>query len=321
MTKGRTAGVALLSVIAIAGITGALAYHVISMQSLTIEHSGLSINQDRAFAYALGVEQFAIQKLVEDFQRETERGFDSEIEEWASLLPPLEVPNGEVHLRLIDLMSRFNINSMFDESNAVAQLALERICSELGIDISVAARIRDWIDPNSETVQNGGEDWDYAAFDTPFRTPNQFAADISEVLYFAPMLKETYEVLREHLTVLPTPTLSVNLNTASEVVLASLIPESESSMFLESFVEKERSYDSVQRASSAFGPFAAIEDYLQVRSDFFELHVTVIMENDSRVDLTSTLYRSPTEGRTVPYKRDLSQRHDWTIDEENPDGY
>ncbi|MCY3884990.1 MAG: type II secretion system minor pseudopilin GspK [Gammaproteobacteria bacterium] len=315
-TSRRISGVALLSVMAIVGITGILAYHIVTMQTLTVSHSGLTLNQEDALLYAKGVEEYVALKLTEDFSGETSGGFDSEVEEWASLIPPFEVPEGYVYLQVVDLTSRFNANSLIDPENVVAQHTLQKLCSELGLDISVAAKLQDWIDEDTNTLPNGAEDWEYALFDTPFRTANQFAADMSEVSFFAPLVKEAMVELEKHITVLPTPTLGINLNTVSPPLLTALIPDASSVHFVEGFCEEERSFDNIQTATSSFPSLAAIEDYLRVKSDFFELKVTVLMGERTRIDTTSTLYRSPTDGTVTVYKRDLSRRHNWTTEDE-----
>lgn len=314
--KRRISGVALLSVMAIAGITGILAYHIVTMQALTVSHSGLTINQEDALSYAKGIEEYVKEKLTEDFGGEITSGFDSEVEEWASLISPFEVPEGQVYLQVIDLTSRFNANSLIDPENKVAQHTLQMLCSELGLDVSVAAKLQDWIDPDTNTLPNGGEDWEYALFDTPFRTANQFAADISEVSFFAPLLKEAMMELEQHITVLPTPTLGINLNTVQEPLLTALIPDQANVQFVEKFCEEERSYDNISTATSSFPSLAAVEEYLRVKSDFFELKVTILMGERTRIDTTSTLYRSPADGSVTVYKRDLSRRHNWTTEEE-----
>lgn len=315
-TRRRTSGVALLSVMAIAGITGILAYHIVTMQFLTVSHSGLTIDQEDALLYAKGIEEYVGQKLSEDFSGETSGGFDSEVEEWASLIPPFDVPDGYVYLQVVDLTSRFNANSLIDPENHVAQQTLQRLCAELGLDISVATKLQDWIDTDTNTLPNGGEDWEYALFDTPFRTANQFAADISEVSFFAPLLKEAMLELEKHITVLPTPTLGINLNTVNPPLLTALIPDTENVQFVEGFCEEERSFDNIQTASSAFPSLAMVEDYLRVKSDFFELKITILMGERTRLDTTSTLYRSPADGTVTVYKRDLSRRHNWTTEDE-----
>ena len=317
--KRRNAGVALLSVMAIAAVTGALAYHVVSLQSLTISHSSISLNMDSALSYALGAEEFAKRVLAEDALGEAETGFDSEIEDWANLIAPFEVPNGTINVRIIDLASRFNANSVADPENTVAQTGLKVLCEELGLDVSVAARIIDWVDKDTETTPNGGEDWDYAIYNIPFRTPNSFAMDITEFSFFAPLLRDAQREFEKHITVLPTANLGVNVNTASEPVLKALLPESESALFLEGFVEEERAYETVQSASNVFPAFTPIEDYLSVKSDFFELHVTITIGLRTRLDLTSTMYRAPGRGDVTVYKRDLARRHDWTIENEEYD--
>lgn len=310
----RNAGVALLSVVAIAGITSILAYHIITMQSLTISHSELSISQENALSYALGVETFVAEKLVEDA---TGEAYDALTDDWANLEIPFEIPNGSMQLRVIDLMSRFNANSLSDPENTVAHQSMQRLCAELDFDATVAPKFQDWVDADTNTLPNGGEDWEYAILDTPFRTANQFATDITEVSFFAPMYRDAKEELEKHITVLPTPTLAVNLNTAPATVLIALLPDAHTSApYIEAFTEEERSFDSVQSASSIVAPLVAIEDYLRVKSDYFELHVTVLMGDRTRLDMTSTFYRSPFGGDVTVYKRDLARRHDWEGEED-----
>lgn len=311
--KRRNAGVALLSVVAIAGITGILAYHIITMQTLTISHSELSLSQESALSYALGVETFVAEKLAEDGAGEA---FDAFTDDWNNLEIPFEIPNGSMQLRVVDLMSKFNANSLADPENTVAQQSMERLCAELGFDATLAPKFQDWVDGDTNTLPNGGEDWEYAILDTPFRTANQLAFDITEVSYFAPMYRDATKELEKHITVLPTPTLAVNLNTAPATVLIALLHDPQNAPYIEAFTEEERSFDSVQSASSIVAPFTEIEDYLRVKSDYFELHVTILMGDRTRLDMTSTLYRSPFGGDVTIYKRDLARRHDWNEEEE-----
>jgi general secretion pathway protein K len=68
---------------------------------------------------------------------------------------------------------------------------------------------------------SGGEDVVYSDADPPYRTANSTITSTSELMAIAGFDRDTYRRLAPYITVLPQGT-KLNVNTASDVVLASL---------------------------------------------------------------------------------------------------
>ena len=144
---------------------------------------------------------------------------------WATDLPPLPVDGGVITGHLEDLQGRFNLNNLVDgdgKEDAIAKQQFERLLSTLRLDPTLAARVVDWLDTDAETTFPGGaEDEVYAGADIPYRTPNTLITTSSELLAIEGFDRDNFALLAPYVTALPNGT-KINVNTASDVVLASL---------------------------------------------------------------------------------------------------
>lgn len=134
--------------------------------------------------------------------------------------------------RLEDLQGRFNLNNLVYEG-VVDELSLrqfERLLESLGLDPTLASVVVDWLDSDAETAfPYGGEDGVYTANDPPYRTANSIITSPSELMAMSGVDVETYQALLPYVTTLPSGT-SLNVNTASEYLLASLSDDIDLSM-------------------------------------------------------------------------------------------
>ena len=311
----RTAGVALLSVMSIVGIAAVLAYHVLSMQSITVAHSSLSLNYDYAMQYVHANEKFVQEWLRRDWDDGQSREFDAYTENWAQNLPNFGIPGGSMRVRVIDLSSKFNLNALSDESNTEVLAKTIKLFERLNLDIDTASKWKDWVDLDTQKLMKGAEDYEYAIYEPPFRTPNQMAADLSELLIFSNIDNETVNTMREYVATLPTHEFKVNINTVSEVVLRSLFSKQSLQNELGTLFLGPRMYKSTADAISSIPALDEVKDMLKVTSDFFLLEQTITYGADRlRIDVTSEMYRSPNTGIVTIYKRDTSRRHSWSED-------
>jgi general secretion pathway protein K len=127
--------------------------------------------------------------------------------------------------RLEDLQGRFNLNNLIGADGMENQLArrqLERLLNSAEIDPALAGAVVDWLDPDTELrFPTGGEDVVYTSQDPPYRTANSMITSTSELMAISGFDRELYQRLAPYITVLPRGT-KLNVNTASDVVLASL---------------------------------------------------------------------------------------------------
>ena len=306
MIHGRNHGVALVSVLLIVAVVSALAYHLMTHHALTLAASRQLFEQAQLREYALGGEIFARQMLYEDWEQESSRPIDTFLEKWSKPFNPPQIEDGEVEVRVTDLAGRFNLNSVVGGGGLENHARLKRLYRALNIDSSLADRWLDWIDDDSEVTGLGLEDGDYLLYDVPYRTANQPAAHLSEVALAAGLSREEFERLRSHVTVLPPLRLGVNVNTATSSVLESLGPNFGPSE-AQSLVQSEREYEDIESFTADYAALGGSAGVLAVRSDYFEISVRV-ERFESRVVLTTVVYRDPSSGQLSVLSRDFGQK-------------
>ena len=306
MIHGRNHGVALVSVLLIVAVVSALAYHLMTHHSLTVAASRQLFEQAQLREYALGGEIIARQLLYEDWEQESSRPIDTFLEKWSKPFTPPQIEDGEVAVRVTDLAGRFNLNSVVGGGGLENHSRLKRLYRALNIDPSLADRWLDWIDDDTEVTGLGLEDGDYLLYDIPFRTANQSAVHISEVALAAGLSREEFERLRSHVTVLPPLRLGVNVNTATSSVLESLGPNFGPSE-AQSLVQSEREYEDIESFTADYAALGDSAGVLAVRSDYFEISVRV-ERFESRVILTTVVYRDPSSGQLSVLSRDFGQK-------------
>jgi general secretion pathway protein K len=173
--------------------------------------------------YVQGAEAWAADILRQDLVDSPDS--DNLGELWAVELPPLPVDGGTIRGRLEDLQGRFNLNNLIGSDGKESMLArrqLERLLVSVEADPALAGAVVDWLDPDTELrFPSGGEDVVYSDADPPYRTANSMITSTSELMAVAGFDRDIYRRLAPFITVLPAGT-KLNVNTASDVVLASL---------------------------------------------------------------------------------------------------
>jgi len=314
LTKSRNKGVAVLGVLAIVGVTGMLAYQLVSLQSVSIAHVKLTKNYDQLLAYASGLEELFSARLLQDWFEADDRPFDNYEEDWASSKIEFEISDleeSEFNIRVFDLQSQFNANGLNDPDSLIAGSAFNNLCSEIRLPYDTAPKIQDWIDDDESIQPSGGEDFEYSRYNPPFRTPNQLVADISEFDYFLNLNDEELQFLSDHVVLLPTNQLIVNINTVSEPVLEALLESVDVQEDVRSIVNDDRDYTDVEEIIADYPYMEALRPNLAISSNFFRLEATVYIPNLGRIDFTSEFFRHPDDGEVTVYKRDFGKRHVW----------
>ena len=226
-------GAALITAILITAIATIAAVSMASRQHLDIRRTTNVIESSQAYLFALGAEEWGKQVLVRD---RLDNSVDHLDEDWAKILPPIDVEGGRVAGQIEDMQGRFNLNNLVIDppspqggqqaTQQVSQLdmdRLQRLLQQLGLDEDLRFVILDWIDENEDpSMPVGAEDFSYLGLELPYRTPNAKMASVSELLLIDGIDRETYEALLPHVTVLPEYT-AINVNTASAEVLMAVV--------------------------------------------------------------------------------------------------
>ena len=240
-TQSRQAGIAVLTAVLVVAIATILAVNLLWQSSVNLSRTETLLLQDQARQYALGGEEFAKFGLAEDFRDEGDTGTDTVQENWAKPLV-FPVQSGKLEGFLVDQQGRFNLNSLIDEKGKPVASMVEQyqrlltlLPLEVPLDIGTAENLTeatiDWLDPDQSPGLNGAEDDRYTGRQPPYRPANFWFTSTSELLAVEGYSGTIYAALAPHVTALP-PLLGnqensrwkINVNTATAVVLASLLP-------------------------------------------------------------------------------------------------
>ena len=223
MRREGERGAALLAVLLLVAITGAIAAAALERLRLSraIAENATALDQARAFAD--GAEQLAILTLDDRIAESPDKTLDTG---WNGAVRRIALPGGgSAEARVRDGGNCFNLNSVVEgdprtalsrRPSGVSQftglmLALEVPEAEAR---RIAEATADWIDSDSDAGPVAAEDAAYAAGDAPYRTGNTLFADPGELRAIAGVSPALYRRLRPWLCALPTSDLSpMNINT------------------------------------------------------------------------------------------------------------
>ena len=295
-----------MSVLLIVGVVTALAYHLIMSHSLTLASSKQLFYGAQAREYALGGEVFARQLLYDDWEDEDTREMDTLMEPWSEPLEPFEIDDGVLMVQIVDLSGRFNLNSVVGEHGPDNMERFKRLLQSLGIDENYADKWLDWIDEDLEVSGFGAEDGDYLLLDEPYRTANQLAFDVSELMAIGVFRPEELALLAPFVAALPTDELRVNVNTAPQMVMEALSPNFGASQ-AQSLVESPRDYADVETVTASYASLGDSVAVMAVRSDYFLIQVRAeVLE--TRAELSTLIHRDATEGTVTVMSRDFGKK-------------
>ena len=234
----RERGAALLAVLLLVAVTGAIAAAAMESLRLSRAVAANAAALDQARFFADGVEQLALLTVDDLVTRSPGRTTDDG--GWNGALRRLPMPGGAIaEVRVRDGGNCFNVNSVVEGE---AQGSLIRrpsgVAEFTGLMIALGAgeaeahrlaeAAADWADSDTVPGPDGAEDEAYASGTNPYRTANNLFAEPGELRAVAGMTPELYRRLSPWLCALPVSDLSpLNLNTLTPdqaPLLAMLAP-------------------------------------------------------------------------------------------------
>lgn len=224
MRRVRERGVAVVTAILVVAVAASAATWMLAQQSATLNQTALVASRAQAEFFAQAGLDWARGILAEDARRGS---IDTLDEAWAQPLAGLPVERAVVSGAILDAQSRFNLNNLVrDGRRSERDVAiLERLLASLGLDTALAAAVLDWIDGDADLAGPGGaEDAYYLGLARPYRAANRPLAQVEELYRVRGFDARTVAKLRPHVTALAART-AVNANTATEEVLAAILPE------------------------------------------------------------------------------------------------
>ena len=296
-------GVALITALLITALASLVAANLAWDNALDVRRTMVLLNNDQAVQVALGAESWVVGILHQDLE---ESDIDHLGEIWAIQLPGFPIEGGDVTGTIIDLQGRFNVNNLIDDNGEVEKKSLERfrrLLQALEIDPRFAGLAADWMDRDAEaSFPDGAEDSIYTSILPPYRSANQSLTSASELAALEGMDRQSFRILRPHITALPGRT-NVNVNTATGAVLQSL-DENMSASDVEGLISERESagFADIQTAFSSLVP-PDVLNTLEDKTNYFQLKVVVRIDT-VRVTLYSLLQRGP-QGNVTPILRSL----------------
>ncbi len=195
-------GAALITVLFVFMIAALIAMGMLTRTRLVTLRTGNMLSQNQAYAEALGAELWARQLLLVSAKREP--GLDHLGQPWANANAAALVTNGALTLRIEDEQARFNLNGMIDSDLERGRfLQLVRL---LGLREEVAPII-------------------IARLGT--KAAPQLLHDESELRAIEGLLPDEVTRLMPHVVALPETESTLNVNTASDMLLRAYIPDAE----------------------------------------------------------------------------------------------
>jgi general secretion pathway protein K len=221
MDRSRQRGLALVTAMLVVAIVATVATYLSFRQQVWLRQVQNATDRATVESVRQGALAYASLYLDEDL-RITKT--DNLREKWAQPLV-LPIEGGQVAIQASDAQGRFNLNNVLrnnaPSTNDIA--VLQRLLTSLKLDPGLVEALVDWVDADSQSRPNGGEDIEYGTASPPYRPGNQPLQSVDELRLVKGFTREIVEALRPFVIALPNAT-EINVNTAPEPVLAALFP-------------------------------------------------------------------------------------------------
>lgn len=288
----QQSGIALIMVLLVVALVAIMMAGIASKQKLSMRRTGNLLNNEQAYMYLLGAEDWAKNILAQDFKDNKTDSFD---DDWALELPPIPVEGGTIQGKIKDLQARFNINNFLKAGNPDKDsIALfKNLLNENNIEAEVTDAIIDWLDADLDaTIPAGAEDGDYLNSKVAYRAANRLMASASELVLVKGFNYKSYKKIAPYIVALPVFT-PLNVNTAGAMQLSMLSNQISLTEAKEIIKERGKSgYKSVNEfiEQDALKGKKITKNLLSVRSEYFLLQARSVIGN-VRSELYSVLYR------------------------------
>jgi general secretion pathway protein K len=214
----RQRGVILISALIVMALATVVAAALFFDTGLVARRAAANFGFEQAVQLAQGAEALAAQALGDD-RNQT----DTLQESWAQAVDPVEFDDGLIlEARLSDLSGRFNLNTLVNADGTPNENAVKvftRLLELVGLETRWADMMVDWIDPDTQPGGNGAEDGAYLSQTPPHRAANLGVTSVSEMLQLPGFGGDMYRALWPHVTALPASARTINVCTASGIVL------------------------------------------------------------------------------------------------------
>jgi general secretion pathway protein K len=300
---------------------------------------------EQAYQYTLGIEDWAGVILKDDLDQNLSDSCD---DAWATIIPPIPIPGGQMQGRLYDLQALLNVNNVIgnknergeqiENKNAVKRLQRLLMTTTTGFSadpIELSDAILDWIDEDNKDRSNLAESSYYKSLTPAYLAANGRITSLSEIRiikgFDETITNETneeevdilYKKVIPYLAALPSNQISINVNTAPREVLLSIagVTEQQITNILED--RKGGAFESITDFVTSVGGGTnsnPIEQQgLTVESNYFLLKGSIQI-NNVRLFINSVLFRDNSKKQVHVIQREFNEiSQDEIVDTCKPD--
>jgi general secretion pathway protein K len=331
--RRRQRGVALIIALVLVALAAILATKLTFDGFLERRRTMGVMAAEQALHFGMGAEALAADALAADLQ--TSGAQTTLAAPWAQPTLPLPItpeddpegePIGTMQGALEDMQGRFNLNNLAHiipgaapqggatKGNAPQSTVqdpqpleqFQRLLVAVGLEPKWAAIARDWIDADDiPGYPDGAEDSVYTSQTPPYRTGNWPMMSPSELMNLPGFGADRYRKIAPYVTALPTATATINICTASSVVLESLADDlsGEYNPQVLASGRKNGCFPDVNAFRNVVGPkaLAGITKAYDQKSSYFRL-TTRITLGTTQFTLYSLLLRG-NGGKVTPLLR------------------
>lgn len=217
-------GIALITILVMVALATILAATIAKRQAATVESTAYLMRQNQSLMYAKSAEAFFSELLVDDAENAAE--VDHLNETWAQPMPAFPVEDGYVSGILQDESGKFNLNSLITAEGTVNENAkawFELILKRAGLPEQLSEAVIDWQDEDEmPSGPMGAESNYYQGLPNGYLPPNAKFHSVEELKLVRGFEENKYKLIAPYLSTAPVADTTVNINTASAFLLASM---------------------------------------------------------------------------------------------------
>jgi general secretion pathway protein K len=217
----RQRGTILISALVLVALATIVAATLFFETMMAARRSKAAFELEQALQLGQGAEALAAYVLSQDEGQD-----DTAKDDWTEPYGPVDVENGiQLAAQVTDEQARFNLNTLVNaegEPDEDAVKVFKRLLELAGLETRWAGLIVDWIDADTNTVSDGGEDDLYTRRQPAHLTANVPLTSVSELMQLPDFTQEMYRKLAPHVTALPPAADRINVCLADGIVLDAL---------------------------------------------------------------------------------------------------
>jgi general secretion pathway protein K len=272
----RQGGIAAITAILIVAVAASAATLMLAQQSATLDQAMLVTARAQADLYAQAGLDWARGVLAQDARASS---VDSLDEGWAQPIAGLPVERALVAGFIADEQGKFNLNNLVN-GNQKSQADIDafgRLLESLGLSRELADAVVDWIDADGDlTSSAGAEDAYYLSLARPYRAANVPMVQVEELYRVRGFDARAVAKLKPHVTALGERT-RVNVNTATETVLAALLPDKQGKVADIVRMRRTKAFRTDADIAAVVGTESAAA--FDVKSAFFSVRIQVSQDD------------------------------------------